>query len=152
MQPVSDKRLEELRSLALEYVKQIVFRASELAAHQEKLHERLIRDQVRLAASEINSLTFKQLSEEEDCTATNHKQQVQHQQVERGTGNRYQTLLDNRTSYQSGFEAADEDQRGGRRRGRKLQLNWHLLVACFSNCLPQSIVETATKGGAPTSL
>lgn len=43
-------------------------------------------------------------------------------------------------------QARARDGRGGRRRIRD-QLNWHLIVSCFSTCLPSTIVEATVPGG-----
>lgn len=194
---ITDKKLLELRAVALEYVKQIVAKASELSQERQKIKdaqkltnyyngtttnynsgkttayskstttttsnnrlpepidpakEKAI---LREAASSINKRF--QLVDNQEYFSADRKDSLRNRASSnpriQATSNRENSSVDpsatadrysnNSTSTSTSKRSTTNGSR--RRRGLHQRLNWHLLVSCFSTCLPHSLVEAATR-------
>lgn len=203
---ITDKRLLELRVVALEYVKQIVAKASELSQERQK-----IKDAQKLtnyyngsstnyngaktnAHTKLNATTTstKRLPEPIDPTkerevlkeaAISINKRFQLVDGSRFVGEKNEKYRD-RTTASAGYgtdrhqdRTSDTennfnltDRHGNNsssgvgstptkratnssrhRSGLHQRLNWHLLVSCFSTCLPQSLVEATSRSATTTS-
>lgn len=187
-QKVQDKRFQELRAFALEYVKQIVAKASELsqerqearnaqklaqfytgasyesqeAARREAQRETCVgqvdvasKRLVREAAVQINEKFHLDQNQSVQRVARGEREQEQERPSKWPASKRdKQNSIRLQTNNERGGGAAADGQTSAGRRERardkrKLfeRLNWHLLVACFSTCLPQTLADTIPSSG-----
>lgn len=212
-QPYADKRLQELRWLALEYVKQIVAKSMELsqqnnnnstqetaAIHDNHRQQRRPPDQegapndqatmqlIRDASVQINKIfrldvearvgsasspstnkktatfarvdqfkcdtttTTTTLSKRGDYMETDYGTQYEQDNTTTSSGNsntattiiRNNNNNNNLNNRQEGNSSGAPAGPARRLKGLHQRLNWHLLVSCFSTCLPESLVDTTT--------
>lgn len=172
-----DKRLNDLRAFALEYVKLIVSKASEISSQAERqelkgqqehkfTHFNIINVRqgqtneldpsrkvelskvIRKAANQINH----QFQLEQDCSRgpqideSVNKQNWVDRHGEADSANR------GVSGSPSGAQGASSSSGKRRTRFGGKHLNWHLLVSCFSTCLPRTLIETIPSGlGSRTS-
>lgn len=134
---------ERLREFALEYVKQIVTRAAELAAgvttstqdHQATSDEELAarrlvagRQDLRAEAAKIDAKfrLFDSSGQQAAATAAKTTSRLTRDSVQQ----------------QRRSQPRPDDERG-RRFQERVRVNWHLLVACFQSCLPSHVSTLA---------
>lgn len=162
--PMADKRLHELRVLALEYVKQIVVKAGELAQDRRTVKlvysfassQRLSGEQpvsFRDTASQINqrfqlrptaspSRAFKppapQISSD-DLSNTQASLLLTKPQ---------QNQLQQSTNTEPKQHNKNQNKKEKRRSARNHRINWGLVISCFSTCLPSTLTEAVVTPGA----
>lgn len=192
---VSDKRLQELRAFALEYVKQIVAKASELSQGRQEaknaqkialfytganINSAASKGEIREAAVQINkqfqlganeavvtrqpdalgAKPFTQTTQVKHHVHINHSVQqldeldqssIVGQALEAGLSSSSTSSFANASAANSNKKAKKSpEQVNCKEEKRKLydRLNWHLLVSCFSTCLPQTMADTIPSGGS----
>lgn len=183
---VQDKRLQDLRVFALEYVKQIVAKASELsqerqeAKNAQKLAKYYACDSnqntksegangadnsgkcLRDAALQINHRFQLETRDQESVVAAANEAANRKRQIEEHRARGLTVYELDEEPYDSA-RARDEDleepgeqvvgARGPGRKRKERRLNWHLLLSCFSNCLPgSSIPPNAMSPSGPSAL
>lgn len=190
---LQEKKLHDLKVFALEYVKQVVAKASEIsqerheareaqklanfyigtncAKHHEKslnlATDRLIKEaavqinqQFRLPVSTVNVQKYSG-NEAQDAFALarpapptaykpgelahEHRPHLLVQQRDGGAKTAGATTTAIPATSRS---ASAANKTSSRRRRLQQRLNWHLLVSCFSTCLPQTVVDSMPSSGA----
>lgn len=122
--PHPDKRVEELKAFALEYVKQIVCKASELAQQSQEAR----------TAKQIHSRQARELLILETA-----KQINANLRLDVAVGSREQSA-----AADDWLESATEEAstaKASKRRSSQRSPHWHQLLACLSTCFSQTLVQ-----------